>query len=110
MQWIKRCLNSLKNSTLKVSTVVIDNGSIDGTQAYIQNHFPEVDFIQSKTNLGFGQANNIGIKKAYDNQADYVFLLNQDAWIDHNDTIENLVKTAVKKSQLWHYFSTSSKW
>jgi GT2 family glycosyltransferase len=41
-------------------------------------------------NLGFGQANNIGIKTAYDLGATHFFLLNQDAWLER-DTIEKLV-------------------
>jgi GT2 family glycosyltransferase len=41
-------------------------------------------------NVGFGQANNAGIKKAYDLGATHFFLLNQDAWIE-KDTIEKLL-------------------
>jgi GT2 family glycosyltransferase len=52
--------------------------------------YKEVDLIKSPENLGFGKANNIGIKKALEEGADYVFLLNQDAWVFEN-TIENLV-------------------
>lgn len=42
-------------------------------------------------NLGFGKANNIGMKRAYKENADYVFLLNQDAWIESN-TIKGLIE------------------
>lgn len=73
---------------------VVDNGSTDGTQAYIQERFPEVLFIQSEKNLGFGKANNIGLQYALDNGYDYVYLLNQDAWIE-NDTIERLVSLSI---------------
>src|SRR5690606_17058034 len=46
-------------------------------------------------NAGFGVGNNIGIKKAFESDADFVFLLNQDAWIDP-DTIEKLADAAAK--------------
>lgn len=88
--WMDRCFLSLKESSVKVKTIVIDNGSIDGSQEIIKQNYPEVDFYQAKENLGFGLANNVGIRMAYDAGAEYTFLLNQDAWVEH-DTIERLV-------------------
>lgn len=90
LQWIQKCLNSLCGSSIPVQICVIDNGSTDGSQEIIKTDYPQVELIQSETNLGFGPANNIGIKKAYDNDADFVFLLNQDAWVE-SDTIEKLI-------------------
>lgn len=92
MHWVDRCLNSLRNSTMPVDIFVIDNGSTDGSQKYIKNNFQEVFFTQSETNLGFGKANNIGLQYALDNNYDYVYLLNQDAWV-MPDTIEKLINT-----------------
>lgn len=83
-QWIEKCFSSLRESDILVKTVVIDNGSTDGSQEIIKQRFPEVDFYQSNNNHGFGFANNLGIKIAYDQNADYVFLLNQDAWVEPN--------------------------
>lgn len=88
-EWIDRCFSSLRESSIHVKTVVIDNGSIDGSQEIIKQNYPEVEFYQAKKNLGFGLGNNLGIKMAYDARADYVFLLNQDAWVE-TDTIELL--------------------
>ncbi|WP_394758879.1 glycosyltransferase family 2 protein [Flavobacterium sp.] len=92
-KWIDVCFKSLQKSSIPVKTIVIDNCSTDGSVDIIKNEFPEVDFIQCEKNLGFGKANNIGIKKAYDSGADYVFLLNQDAWVQE-DTIQKLVQVA----------------
>ena len=77
--------------------MVIDNSSTDDTVALLQK-YKEVDLIQSSENLGFGKANNIGMQKAMEQGADYVFLLNQDAWVFHN-TIGNLVAAMEKNSQ-----------
>ncbi|WP_449399763.1 glycosyltransferase family 2 protein [Chryseobacterium wanjuense] len=71
MKWAERCFTSLRQSSVPVKCIVIDNGSTDGCQDYIKTHFPEVDFIQSESNLGFGKANNIGIEKAYKEGADF---------------------------------------
>lgn len=93
INWLDRCLFSLVNSEHKVDAIIIDNGSSDGTQKYIQKHFPKFILKQSKTNLGFGGANNIGLKYALLNEYDYVYLLNQDAWIYPN-TVSELIKAS----------------
>lgn len=90
MQWAERCFKSIRSSSVKPDVFVVDNGSTDGTQAYIQEHFPEVIFQQSSDNLGFGKANNIGLQYALENSFDYVYLMNQDAWI-YSDTLETLI-------------------
>lgn len=97
-KWVEKCFGSLINSSIPVNIIAIDNASTDGTPEYIRKHFPEVNLIENKENLGFGQANNIGIRKAYDAGADYVFLLNQDAWVE-KDTIEKLVEVAEKNPE-----------
>lgn len=94
-QWYERCFTSLRNSSYPVQTIVIDNASNDGTVEYIKNNFPEIHLIESKENIGFGRANNLGIKYALDNACDYVFLLNQDTWIEP-DSILKLLELAQK--------------
>jgi GT2 family glycosyltransferase len=82
--WIQKCLDSLLASSVKTNIIIIDNASIDGTINFIQKNYPQVDLVISNENIGFAKANNIGIKKAYEQGADYVFLLNQDAWVEEN--------------------------
>ena len=91
-QWYERCFTSLRKSSIPVNTIVVDNASNDGTVEYIREHFPEIHLIESKENLGFGRANNLGMRYALDNGCDYVFLLNQDAWLDDAETLRNLVE------------------
>ncbi len=88
-KWYSECFDSLRNSTVPLSIIVIDNNSTDGTCEYIKQNYPEIILIDNNENLGFGRANNIGIEFAIKNKFDFVFLLNQDAWINPN-TIENL--------------------
>ena len=90
-QWIEKCLDSLENSIVKTDIIVIDNNSSDNTVAIIESKYPAIHLIKSERNLGFGQANNIGMRKALDENADYVFLLNQDAWLAKTDAIEQLI-------------------
>ena len=91
MQWADRCFGSLFLSSVEPDVYVVDNGSTDGTQSYIEERFPKIIFHQSDKNLGFGKANNLGLQYALDNQYDYVYLLNQDAWV-MPDTFEKLIK------------------
>ena len=89
-RWYERCFSSLRESTIPLQTIVVDNASNDGTVDYIKAKFPEIHLIESKENLGFGRANNIAMRYALDYGCDYVFLLNQDAWIEL-DTLEKLI-------------------
>ncbi len=97
-KWITKSVGYLLKSTVPLQIFVIDNGSTDGTQNIIKKNYSEVNFYQSEVNLGFGKANNIGIKKAYNAGADFVFLLNQDAWVK-KDTVEKLITIAQKHSE-----------
>lgn len=94
-KWIDRCLYSIDQAGLIEHTVIVDNASTDNSVLFIEQRFPKVQLIKLYTNLGFGQANNIGIKKAYEQGADYVFLMNQDVYITP-ETINQLVKIAKK--------------
>lgn len=92
MKWIDQCLGSLSSSTVPVKVVIVDNGSSDNTVDHIRSNYPEVHIIEAGKNLGFAKANNVGMRYALDNYADYVFLLNQDAWIVHPETLEHLIE------------------
>lgn len=95
MQWYDRCFGSLRKSVMPVQTIVIDNASSDGTVEYIKQNYPKIILIESKENLGFAKANNIGLKYVLEHDADYVFLLNQDAWLNQPETISTLVDLSV---------------
>jgi GT2 family glycosyltransferase len=73
-----RCLASLRD----VETVVVDNGSTDGSDLGIERLFPAVEVIRAGVNLGYAAGNNVGIARALANGADWVLLVNDDAWIE----------------------------
>lgn len=90
MKWIDKCIHSVLSSSIKSDIFVVDNASSDNTPDYIAANFPQVHLVKSKKNLGFGAANNIGLQHAIDNGYDYVYLLNQDAWVKE-DSFETLI-------------------
>jgi GT2 family glycosyltransferase len=89
MSWIRNCLESLVLSQAPSAIIVVDNNSVDPTVDFISTNYPGINLIRLQKNIGFGQANNIGIEYARKKGAEYFFLLNQDAWIEHN-TIKSL--------------------
>lgn len=91
--WLKKCFSSIDASSYPCGALVIDNGSSDGTVDAIRKEFPWVEIIEPGENLGFGAANNIGFKYAMAAEYDYVYLLNQDAWLE-KDTLALLVSSA----------------
>jgi GT2 family glycosyltransferase len=82
IEWLNRCLSSVRESTVNLKCIVIDNNSTDGSQSFIKQNFPDVTLVETGENLGFGRANNHGIGQAMALGADYLLLLNQDAWIE----------------------------
>ena len=58
---------------LQIEIIVIDNQSVDGSCEMVKSKFKEVVLIENKVNVGFGKANNQGIKIA---KGDLVLLLN----------------------------------
>lgn len=90
-QWIHKCIDSVFKSTINSTVIVVDNKSCDNTIQYIKKYYPTVVLFENKINLGFGKANNIGIAYALKKNADYIYLLNQDAWVEP-DTFEVLIR------------------
>jgi len=93
MKWADHCFGSIRLSTISCDVFCIDNGSTDGTQDYIRLNYPEVIFTQAQSNLGFGKANNLGLQYVLDNEYQYAYLLNQDAWLLPN-TLQELILIA----------------
>ena len=96
-KWIKSCIESLLKSSYKTTIVVVDNDSIDNTIHILSSFENKIHLIQNKYNDGFGSANNRGILYALEQNADMVFLLNQDVYVYEN-TIDLLVR-ALKENK-----------
>jgi GT2 family glycosyltransferase len=77
------CLKSLESVIYSnYRTILVDNGSTDGSVQAIREAFPDVQLIETGKNLGFAAGNNVGIKVALDEGFDAILLLNNDTTID----------------------------
>ncbi len=78
-RWLPPCLQSLRATEYaNFKTVLADNASTDDSIELVRQHFPEIEIIANSANLGFSEGNNVAIRKALTENADYVVLLNPD--------------------------------
>ncbi|MUP44173.1 glycosyltransferase family 2 protein [Gramella sp. BOM4] len=82
IQWIQKCIQSILTKSSHHQIIVVDNNSSDNTVEFLRENYPSIFLFELDANLGFGSANNIGISLALKKNADYVFLLNQDAYLE----------------------------
>lgn len=79
----RNCLQSVLKQTQDIDyeIIVSDNGSKDGSVEMIKKEFPNVILLENNANLGFGSANNRGLKIA---KGKYIFYLNSDTVLLNN--------------------------
>lgn len=88
LPWIESCLDSVAG----VETVVVDNGSSDGTVAFVRERYPDIRLVEAE-NRGLGAGWNIGIRET---TAPHVLLLNADAWMTEG-SLDRLVDFAAAR-------------
>src|SRR2546421_8432611 len=76
MNWLRTSLDALKRQDLQeFHTIVVDNGSADGSVAFVRENYPHVEVVELGRNTGFAHAANVGIDRSV---TPYVALLNAD--------------------------------
>ncbi len=85
LPWIENCLDSLEGH----DTVIVDNGSSDGTVDFVRERYPDIRLVESE-NRGLGAGWNVGIRET---SSRHVLLLNADAWMTEG-SLERLVTFA----------------
>ncbi len=80
MRFLPICIGALRTQTYRdFETIIVDDGSTDGSQEFIRREFPDTRLIALDKNRGFAHAANEGIRAA---RGDIVILLNNDTEAD----------------------------
>lgn len=92
-----QCIESVKLYSDKIDYefIVVDNCSKDNSKHSVLTKHPDVKWLDSKENIGFGRANNMGVKNASSN---YILLLNSDIIIVNKaieDCLEYLIHNKI---------------
>ena len=87
--FLENLIASLNRSLegLDSEIVVVDNTSDDDTVEYLKKNFPSVRLIENRVNVGFGRANNQGVKAS---TGEYLLLINPDAIVTESTIKEML--------------------
>jgi GT2 family glycosyltransferase len=97
---LRQCLQSVYQlSYANFEVVLIDNASTDESLEEIKALFPRTHFVRNERNLGFAAGNNPGIRFALEKGADYVWLLNNDAFVDR-EALDKLVESGEHHSNV----------
>jgi GT2 family glycosyltransferase len=72
---LRRCLTTLKERLSSTETIVVDNGSTDGSREMVMEEFPWVGLVDNPGNPGYASACNKGLAET---SRPYVLILNSD--------------------------------
>lgn len=106
-QYLKDCLDSLIEQTFKdFETIIVDNGSTDGSVELIMNSYPWVHLVCFKRNTGFAGGNNAGFNRAL---GKYIVTLNNDTRVD-KQWLAELVAAVEEKNEIGMVASRICSW
>ncbi|TAE63735.1 MAG: glycosyltransferase family 2 protein [Bacteroidetes bacterium] len=77
------CLHTLQRAlqTIESEIIVVDNASVDDSEALVRQHFPQVQWLGLPKNIGFAKANNVALQQAKGN---YTVFVNPDTLVPEN--------------------------
>ena len=95
--YLKKCIDSLLSQTFTdYEIILVDNASSDNSVSIVKNNYPQVKIIENKSNVGFAEANNIGINNS---DGKILAFFNPDAIAD-KDWLSILVQTVQSSDKI----------
>ena len=96
----KKCLKILDNvSYPNFEIIIVDDGSTDGTYKYLKEHRPEVIVVEGDGNQWYGGGMNLGIRKAFELNFEYILFLNNDNLVEP-DFLNHLMQTTLDSNNI----------
>lgn len=98
-QHLGPCLTSLLELDYpkdRLEIILVDNGSSDGSVAWVAERFPDVKIVALDDNLGFCAGNNRGAEAA---QGEYIAFLNNDTRV-HSQWLKELVRLPMQQPEI----------
>jgi len=110
IKYLPKLFTSLGNLVFdknKLKIIAVDSGSTDGSIEYLEKLETDplallgasLKLIKLNKNLGFVSGNNLGMRYALNNNAEYIVLLNQDIEVEPN-FLNYLINTAEKDEKI----------
>lgn len=96
---LKEAIQSFLNTTLNVKIVLVDNSPDDNLKK-MSSLDSRIDYIFNNSNVGFGAAHNVAIKK-YVERCQYFLVLNPDIYFSCGQ-LENMVEFMDKNKFVGH--------
>lgn len=94
------CVRSLERLVYRnFKIVVVDNGSPNESEEVLRRAFPHHTVLQSGANLGYAGGNNVGLRFAFENGADFALILNNDTLVEP-DLLSQLVDCAESDARI----------
>ena len=82
----KECIESIRQSLYPIDRIIlVDNGSRDNSIEKLEENYRQsgkLEIIRNGINEGFARCVNVGIRRALDDGAEYILLVNNDAIIN----------------------------
>lgn len=97
-----KCTNYLMaQQNVDLSVVVVDNNSTDDSVMQLKEKLDSnVTLIKNETNSGYSAGNNIGLKKAIENQCEYALIINPDVEIVDKNALNKAIEILDKNERI----------
>ncbi|MEA5577526.1 glycosyltransferase family 2 protein [Anabaena sp. UHCC 0451] len=98
--------NKLDLNGICLDIFVVDNASNDGTQAYLEENYPDIKVLQTGENIGGSGGFSHGMKFVSNLNYDYIWLLDNDVRLDYQallplvETLQNYSEVGLVGSQI----------
>lgn len=108
----KECIDSVKSLDYEgFEIAIVDNGSTDNSLSMLEREYPDLSYVRIKDNCGFAGGMNEGLRYAIREEADFVWLLNNDIAVDKQslsrllDAVQAVERVGIVGSKVYYYSS-----